>query len=89
MHKKKKTKTGHAGNQLSGTTSRFFGIYCYPSDLGYLVDLNTPVVLDINLICPVQMTEALKIVPGNQKVEVAESASSSPIKNLISIPGSN
>lgn len=49
----------------------------------------TSTPLDINLICPVQMTEALKIVPGNQKVEVAGSASSSPIKNLISIPGSN
>ena len=43
-------------------------------DVGHLVDLSTPVVL----ICPVQVTEALKIVPGNQKVEV-----------VISIPGSN
>lgn len=56
---------------------------------GYLADLNTSVALDMNLICQIQLIEALKTAPYNQKVEVAGSASSSPIKNLISFPGSN
>lgn len=55
---------------------------------GYLADLNTSVVFEMNLICRIQVIEALKTVPCNQKVEVAASAPSSPIKNLISIPGS-
>lgn len=85
----KKNKPGHAETQLSERQHGSYWIYCHSSDAGCLADLNAPVVLQMKLICPVQVTETLKLGPGDQKVEAAGSASSSPIKNLISIPGIN
>lgn len=85
----KKNKPGHAEIQSSELQHGSYWIYCHSSNVGCLADLTAPVALQMKLICPVQVTEALKLGSGDQKVEAAGSASSSPIKNLILIPGIN